>query len=42
MMVFAMADGVALQRLLDPDSLDPELYPTMLATFFAGLRAGTA
>jgi len=38
MMVFAMADGIALQRLLDPDALDQELYPTMLATFFAGLR----
>ncbi len=42
MMIFAMADGVALQRLLDPESLDPELYPTMLATFFAGLRGGAA
>ena len=39
MMVFAMADGVALQKLLDPDSLDQELYPTMLGTFFAGLQA---
>ena len=39
MMVFAMADGVALQKLLDPDSLEQELYPTMLGTFFAGLRA---
>ena len=39
MMVFAMADGVALQKLLDPDSLDQELYPAMLGTFFAGLRA---
>jgi AcrR family transcriptional regulator len=39
MMIFAMADGVALQRLLDPDSLDPDLYPTMLATFFSGLAA---
>ena len=41
MMVFAMADGIALQRLLDPDALDQELYPTMLATFFTGLRAAT-
>jgi len=39
MMVFAMADGVALQKLLDPDSMEQELYPTMLGTFFAGLRA---
>lgn len=41
MMVFAMADGIALQRLLDPEALDQELYPTMLATFFTGLRAAT-
>lgn len=39
MMVFAMGDGVALQKLLDPESVEEELYPTMLATFFAGLRA---
>lgn len=37
-MTFAMADGIALQKLLDPDSVSPELYPTMLATFFAGVR----
>jgi len=37
MMLFAMADGIALQKLLDPDSVPAELYPTMLATFFAGL-----
>jgi AcrR family transcriptional regulator len=39
MMLFSMADGVALQKLLDPGSVSGELYPTMLATFFAGLRA---
>lgn len=39
MMVFAMGDGVALQKLLDPESVTEELYPTMLGTFFAGLRA---
>ena len=39
MMVFAMGDGIGLQKLLDPESLDQDLYPTMLATFFAGLRA---
>jgi len=38
-MTFAMADGIALQKLLDPESVSPELYPTMLATFFAGVRA---
>jgi AcrR family transcriptional regulator len=39
MMLFSMADGIALQKLLDPDSVSAEVYPTLLATFFAGLRA---
>ena len=38
-MTFAMADGIALQKLLDPESVSDEMYPTMLATFFAGVRA---
>ena len=38
-MTFAMADGIALQKLLDPESVPDEMYPTMLATFFAGVRA---
>jgi len=38
-MTFAMADGIAMQKLLDPESVSADLYPTMLATFFAGLRA---
>ena len=38
-MTFAMADGIALQKLLDPDSVPDDMYPTMLATFFAGVRA---
>ena len=38
-MTFAMADGIALQKLLDPESVSDDLYPTMLATFFAGVRA---
>jgi AcrR family transcriptional regulator len=38
-MTFAMADGIALQKLLDPESVPDDLYPNMLATFFAGLRA---
>ena len=38
-MTFAMADGIALQKLLDPESVPDHLYPTMLATFFAGVRA---
>jgi AcrR family transcriptional regulator len=37
LMTFAMANGVALERLLEPDAVDDELLPTMLATFFAGL-----
>jgi len=38
-MTFAMADGIALQKLLDPESVSDDLYPTMLATFFSGVRA---
>jgi len=38
-MTFAMADGIALQKLLDPESVSDDMYPTMLATFFAGVRA---
>jgi AcrR family transcriptional regulator len=38
-MTFAMADGIALQKLLDPESVPDDLYPNMLATFFAGVRA---
>ena len=39
-MTFAMANGIALERLLEPEAVPDELYPTMMATFFAGLRAG--
>jgi hypothetical protein len=39
-MTFAMANGVALERLLEPDVVDDDLFPTMLATFFAGLAPG--
>jgi AcrR family transcriptional regulator len=38
-MVFAMTKGIALQKLLEPDSVSEELYGTMLMTFFAGLRS---
>lgn len=38
-MTVAMANGIALEKLLDPESVSAELYPTMLATFFAGVRA---
>jgi AcrR family transcriptional regulator len=39
LMTFAMANGMALERLLEPDAVSDELYPTMLGVFFAGLRA---
>ncbi len=38
-MTFAMANGVALQRLLEPESAPDDLYATMLVAFFSGLRA---
>ena len=38
MMTFAMANGVGLERVLEPEAVDEELFPAMLATFFAGLR----
>jgi AcrR family transcriptional regulator len=37
-MTFAMANGAGLQRLLEPGTVD-DLYPTMMAVFFNGLRA---
>lgn len=37
-MTFMMADGFALDQLIDPD-LDDELYSTMLAVFFLGMQA---
>ena len=38
LMTFAMAKGVALENLLEPDVVDDELYGTMLMIFFTGLR----
>jgi AcrR family transcriptional regulator len=38
LMTFAMAKGVALEKLLEPDAVDDELYGTMLMIFFTGLR----
>jgi AcrR family transcriptional regulator len=38
-MTFAMANGVALERLLEPEAVPDELYPEMMAVFFTGLRA---
>ncbi|HLM10463.1 MAG TPA: TetR/AcrR family transcriptional regulator [Thermoleophilaceae bacterium] len=43
-MTFAMANGIALERLLEPEAVPDGLYPEMMAIFFNGLRAraGTA
>jgi AcrR family transcriptional regulator len=38
-MTSAMAHGVALARLVEPDGVDDEFFGTMLVTFFAGLQA---
>jgi AcrR family transcriptional regulator len=39
LMTFAMAKGVALEKLLEPEAVDDELYGSMLMIFFMGLRA---
>ena len=39
LMTFAMANGVALERLLEPDVVPDHLYGTMLASLFTGLKA---
>jgi AcrR family transcriptional regulator len=36
-MTFAMANGVALEKLLEPDAVPEDLYATMLSLFFTGL-----
>ncbi|MGE4427598.1 MAG: TetR/AcrR family transcriptional regulator [Solirubrobacteraceae bacterium] len=41
-MTFAMAHGVVLQKLLEPEQVPEDLYGTMLTTFFAGLEATAA
>jgi hypothetical protein len=38
LMTFAMGNGFALEKLLEPDAVDDELYGTMLLVFFTGLR----
>jgi AcrR family transcriptional regulator len=38
LMTFAMANGVALEKLLEPDAVSDDLYATMLLVFFTGLR----
>jgi AcrR family transcriptional regulator len=39
LMTFAMANGIALEKLLEPEAVSDELYATMLTAFFEGLRA---
>jgi AcrR family transcriptional regulator len=39
LMTFAMANGVALADLLEPDTVPKDLHGEMLAIFFSGLRA---
>jgi AcrR family transcriptional regulator len=39
LMTFALANGIALEQLLEPDLVDEQLFATMLMIFFAGLRA---
>jgi AcrR family transcriptional regulator len=38
LMTLAMAHGVAIEKLLEPDAVSDELYGTMLMIFFTGLR----
>lgn len=38
-MAFAMVNGVALERLLEPEAVPDALLPTMMAAFFSGLPA---
>jgi AcrR family transcriptional regulator len=39
-MAFAMANGVALERLLEPDVVPDAMFGDLLTAFFRGLRAG--
>jgi len=41
-MTSAMAHGVALARLVEPDAIDDDFFGTMLVTFFLGLQAAGA
>jgi AcrR family transcriptional regulator len=38
-MTYAMADGFALARLLEPESVPEDMFGSMLAVFFTGLEA---
>jgi AcrR family transcriptional regulator len=37
-MTFAMANGIALEQLLEPEAVPDDLFGTMLMVFFTGLR----
>src|SRR3954453_21166047 len=39
LMLFAISNGFALEKLLEPDAVDDDLYGTMLLVFFTGLKA---
>ena len=39
MMLFAISNGFALEKLLEGDAIDDDLYETMLLVFVTGLRA---
>jgi AcrR family transcriptional regulator len=39
LMTCAMANGVALEHLIEPEAVDDDLYGRMLAVFFAGVKA---
>jgi AcrR family transcriptional regulator len=39
LMTYAMADGFALARLLEPEDVPEDMFGTMLAVFFTGLEA---
>ena len=39
MMVFAMANGISMEKLLEPDAVPDDMFATMLQAFFLGLMA---
>jgi AcrR family transcriptional regulator len=41
-MAFAMANGIGLERLLEPEAVPDDMFGEMMATFFTGLRARAA
>jgi AcrR family transcriptional regulator len=41
MMTYAMADGFALARILEPEDVPDDMFATMLAVFFTGLAVMT-